>query len=92
MEKSNAKRASTPNSNAPPPVRVHEAEEIPEGAKPPNTLRISVLRARNLPIASLRATMSAYCKLKCAGLEYKTKVKSKTVDPVWNEVRSARKY
>ncbi|KAF0699652.1 Aste57867_9797 [Aphanomyces stellatus] len=82
--------AATPAPPDIPAIRLYEAEDIPEGTRPPNTLRIAVVRARGVALAALRATSSLYCKLSCAGVEYKTKVKAKTLDPVWNEVQSSK--
>ncbi|RHY25693.1 hypothetical protein DYB32_008158 [Aphanomyces invadans] len=75
-----AAAASKAPSNAP-PIRLYEAEDIPEGTKPPNTLRITVIRARGVAMAALRSTTSLYCKLSCGGFEHKTKLKAKTLDP-----------
>ncbi|RHY53948.1 hypothetical protein DYB38_006781 [Aphanomyces astaci] len=83
-------RASTTAAAAPPSIRLYEAEGIPEGTKPPNTLRITVIRARGVAMAALRSTTSLYCKLSCAGIEHKTKLKAKTLDPLWNETFSFR--
>ncbi|KAH9070578.1 hypothetical protein Ae201684P_002935 [Aphanomyces euteiches] len=76
--------APLPASEAP-SIRLYESDDIPEATKPPNTLKITVVRARGVPTAALRSTTSLYCKLSCAGVEHKTKVKAKTLDPVWNE-------
>ncbi|ETW06932.1 hypothetical protein H310_03043 [Aphanomyces invadans] len=84
-----AAAASKAPSNAP-PIRLYEAEDIPEGTKPPNTLRITVIRARGVAMAALRSTTSLYCKLSCGGFEHKTKLKAKTLDPTWNETFSFR--
>ncbi|OQS05760.1 dysferlin [Thraustotheca clavata] len=73
-----------------PGIRLHEADEVLEGTKLPNTLKITILRAKNVAKAALRGTTSLYCKLSSSGIEYKTKVKAKTVDPVWNETFSFR--
>ncbi|OQR94853.1 dysferlin-like protein [Achlya hypogyna] len=75
---------------APPAIRLHEADEATEGTKQPNTLRITVLRAQNVAKATLRATTSLYCKLSAAGRAHKTTIKYKTIDPVWNETFSFR--
>ncbi|EQC32228.1 hypothetical protein SDRG_09979 [Saprolegnia diclina VS20] len=77
-------------SEAPPAIRLHEADEVTEGTKLPNTLRITVLRARNMAKATLRATTSLYCKLASSGMTYKTAIKARTIDPVWNETFSFR--
>jgi hypothetical protein len=86
-KKATTTSATTASVEAPPAIRLYDAEDFPQNAKPPNTIRITVVRSRNIAMATLRATTSLYCKLTCGGIQYKTKVKQKTLDPIWNEVQ-----
>lgn len=58
--------------------------------KTPNTLVITVIRARQIPSSALRMTPSCYVKLSSMGREAKTSVMSRTDEPVWNETFSFR--
>jgi hypothetical protein len=55
-----------------------------------NTLVITVIRARQLPLTALRSAPSCYVKLSSMGREAKTSVMTRTDEPVWNETFSFR--
>lgn len=58
--------------------------------KLPNTLVITVIRARQLPPTALRSAPSCYVKLSSMRREAKTSVMTRTDEPVWNETFSFR--
>lgn len=48
-------------------------------------VRISVLRARNIPISDMNGLSDPYVVLSCRGTRHRTATRQKTLNPVWNE-------
>ena len=67
------------------PARPPNNGPLSPGTDGPGKLKILLKRAAGLKAADFNGKSDPYVKLTCGGKEHKSKVISKTLDPVWNE-------